>query len=80
MNVGDRTPSNRRLPAGFRMDRVVSGFAYARNGNCHNPTPKFRWEVFHGDMLVGTQYTEQAGVELAKDQAQTLVALLGGKP
>lgn len=80
MNVGDRTPSKRRLPPGFRMDRVVSGFAYARNGNSHNPTPRYRWDVFHGDTLVGTQYTEQAGVELARDHAQTLVAVLGAKP
>lgn len=79
MNIGDRTPSKRRLPAGYRMDRVVSGFAYARNGNAHAPTPRYRWEVFRGDTLIGVQYTEQAGVELARDDAQTLAVVLGAR-
>jgi hypothetical protein len=28
---------------GFQTERRLMGYAYARNGNTHNPTPRYHW-------------------------------------
>ena len=30
---------------GYEIERWVVGYAYARNGNLHNPTPRVEWLV-----------------------------------
>ena len=30
----------------IRIVRKVSGYCHPRNGNAHNPTPRYRWEEF----------------------------------
>lgn len=50
--------------AGFKVLRIVSSHAYARNGNAHNPTPNYRWEVFSQDRLIGTVSRRKAASEL----------------
>lgn len=66
MEIGSRKVSRRKVPAGYRIERVVSGFAYARNGNAHNPTPTYRWEVFFEGELVGTSYSEKSALDTIK--------------
>ena len=63
------TLSEAALSMGITVDRVKSGEAYARNGNAHNPTPRYRWEVRHAGRLVGTQYKAGSAIELANDYA-----------
>ena len=43
------------------ITKKITGYAYARNGNVHNPTPKVRWDVFYKGRRVGsTHYLRQA--------------------
>lgn len=60
--IGERKQSRRKLPAGFRIDRITDTFAYAKSGNAHNPTPRFHWEVFQGEVRVATVFSEAAAV------------------
>ena len=40
---------------GVTVLRVLAHQAYGRNGNAHNPTPTYRWDVWHkGACLGGT--------------------------
>ncbi|AQA07027.1 hypothetical protein BVC93_31535 (plasmid) [Mycobacterium sp. MS1601] len=45
---------NRRLPEGLSIYRVETVGAYARNGNCHNPTKRYRYDLYGGDKLIDT--------------------------
>lgn len=31
---------------GFQIERRLMGYAYARNGNVHNPTPRYWWILY----------------------------------
>lgn len=33
---------------GNLIEKRVTGYAYPRNGNAHNPTPRIRWDVRSG--------------------------------
>lgn len=32
-------------PPTYTIEKIIVGYAYARNGNAHNPTPKIEWVV-----------------------------------
>jgi hypothetical protein len=62
--IGSRKVSRLKLPPGYRIERVLTGFAYARNGNTHNPTPRYIWETFFEEEVLGTSYSEKSAVAL----------------
>ena len=43
---------DRRLPDGLSIYRVETGRAYARNGNCHNPTKHYRYDLYGRGKLI----------------------------
>lgn len=47
--------------------REVAGYAYPRNGNVHNPTPRYRWVVTSAGRLVGTTGTAKDACALADE-------------
>lgn len=51
--------------------RVVTGHAYARNGNRHNPTPRFRWDVYYAGKRVGSRLSGKAARELLREAQVT---------
>lgn len=62
--VGERTPSRRKVPVGYRIERITQSLAYAKSGNAHNPTPRFLWSAYRGDALIGTRATERGAAGL----------------
>lgn len=54
---------------GITIEKKISGYAYPRNGNAHNPTPRYRWEVKLGDRLIDTAYREGAAIGSANEFA-----------
>ena len=51
---------------GIRIERRVVRLAYARNGNTDNPTPEYRWTVYHNDRNSGGADRFKGAVELAE--------------
>jgi hypothetical protein len=49
------------------IDRLTAGFAYPRNGNVHNPTPRFCWIVMQDGKPMGSYETLRAAKVLLKD-------------
>jgi hypothetical protein len=47
------------------VTREIQGYAYARNGNAHRPTPRYIWKVVYKDRLVGIFSTARAAKEVA---------------
>lgn len=45
--------------------RVLDGFAYAANGNLHNPTPKFYYSVTYAGRTVGVTVSYKSACEMA---------------
>lgn len=45
--------------------KVEVGSAYPRNGNLHNPTKRYRWEVRADGRLIGSASTLKAVKEIA---------------
>jgi hypothetical protein len=37
---------------GFTIFRSLVGYAYAANGNTHNPTPRYRWTLLCDGQMV----------------------------
>ena len=40
----------------FQIKKVITGYAYPKNGNLHNPTPKVAYFVYQGDKLISIDY------------------------
>lgn len=40
-----RKLSSRAVEAGFTLEKSITGYAYPRNGNAHNPTPRVIWQL-----------------------------------
>ena len=40
------------LGNGYTLARRLVGYAYPRNGNLHNPTPRYRWNLCLNGKLV----------------------------
>ena len=36
----------KKLPPGYEIRRKKAGEAYARSGNAHSPTPRYRYELY----------------------------------
>jgi len=49
------------------ITKWITGYAYARNGNAHNPTPRVRWMVTDQSRLVGGAATLREAKEIARD-------------
>lgn len=43
---------------------MCTGHAYARNGNAHNPTPRYRWEAKLNGRRVGWDTTRKGLIEV----------------
>lgn len=50
---------------GIIIERKISGYAYPRNGNAHNPTPKYRYEAVLNGKLIDTSYRARGAIESA---------------
>lgn len=64
---GDRkdvTPKH-LLARGVRIVRVETVAHFARSGNLHHPTPRYRWEAFQGRTFLGSSYTLRGVKEIA---------------
>lgn len=48
----------------------ITGYAYPRNGNTHNPTPRVLWEVYEGGRLIDSSYKLR---QLRADYPQAMV-------
>jgi hypothetical protein len=53
--------------AGYEVNRLVSGYAYARNGNTHNPTPRYTWQVMFKGRQIGMVYRASHAVDLVEE-------------
>jgi hypothetical protein len=40
----------------FEIRKVITGYAYPKNGNLHNPTPRVAYFVYQDDRLIGIDY------------------------
>ncbi len=58
----------------IQVTKRIIGYAYARNGNAHNPTPKVIWETFVDGKLVGTSRLKREAVALGNDVVADLDA------
>lgn len=50
----------------FTIKRVLDGYAYAANGNVHNPTPRYRWLLLLDGKLVDQHTRRGPLVEYAR--------------
>lgn len=48
----------------FPIRKVCVGHAYARNGNAHNPTPRYEWQAEVNGRWIGHDATRRSLVEL----------------
>lgn len=83
MNTTYRTTSGTELPlgvvssspihtlSGYHVEKVITGYGYARNGNNHNPTPHVRWDVRHNGRLIGSAGKRSHVVEIAHMDAES---------
>lgn len=37
------------------IKKVIVGYAYPRNGNCHNPTPHIRWYLIENGQIIDSR-------------------------
>lgn len=51
---------------GFEIRRRLVGYAYARNGNAHNPTPSYQWHLLLNGRLVDRSYRRGTLVDAAR--------------
>jgi hypothetical protein len=49
------------------IDRRTVGHAYARNGNLHNPTPRYMYAAIVDDNIVASCTLERDAVAIAED-------------
>jgi hypothetical protein len=52
---------------GFETERVEVGRAYPRNGNVHNPTPEYRWDLYLDGKLVDSAPRYRVLVKAARE-------------
>ena len=45
-SVSDARIAESLAAQGIRIERRLTDYAYAKNGNCHNPTPEYRYTVY----------------------------------
>jgi len=64
IKVGDR--HEKVFSNGTSVVRVCVGHAYPKNGNLHNPSPRFNWEARASGKLVGVAYSRNGAVEILK--------------
>lgn len=58
-----------KLAYGHTAERVVVGTAYARNGNTHNPTHRYRYDVRNAEgRLIGSTHTLKSARALVKGE------------
>jgi len=62
-------PARRKLTKqekakGYELRRVLEGYAYPRSGNCYNPTPRYRWELYLNGKCMGTYSKASSAIEL----------------
>lgn len=63
--MGQRTRvSAEERAAGYDVRREVAGHAYARNGNTHNPTPRYRWIPTFRGRSIGTCGMARHAIEI----------------
>lgn len=48
--------------------RVLDGYAYAANGNVHNPTPSYRWLLLRDGTTVVDNFRRQRDLKAAVAQ------------
>jgi hypothetical protein len=53
---------------GVRIVRVEEPGHYPRSGNAHHPSPRYRWETFLAEALLGISYTLRGAKELAETE------------
>lgn len=62
-----RKLSKRAQAAGMSIEKFISGSAYARNGNAHNPTPRVQWILKTAEgRQVGQSYKMSDMIEMAE--------------
>jgi hypothetical protein len=59
----------------FTIERQVAGYAYARSGNAHNPTPRINWIIRDADgKIQGTYGYRRDAVDLIVNYLHGTVA------
>jgi hypothetical protein len=48
------------------FEKKIIGYAYPRNGNTHNPTPRVSWSAFVDGKRVGVSRTRREAREIAE--------------
>jgi hypothetical protein len=51
----------------FTIERQLTGYAYAANGNVHNPSPRYRWLLRLDGCLVDTAERRDVLVSAARE-------------
>lgn len=66
--------------AGVKIIRHIHSYAYARNGNAHNPTPNYKWRVYLNGKLETEEYTSArakiAALDVLQDAGRAVPAQL----
>lgn len=62
-------PSDRR----FAGRRVLRGYAYPRNGNVHNPTPRYGWLLLHDSRPICDFATRREMIEAVRADPEQLL-------
>jgi len=52
----------------FTIRRHIVGYAYAANGNTHNPTPRYRWHLLVDGILVDSDDKRAPLVAAARER------------
>lgn len=68
--------SNAAKSAGFEVRRVQVSVKNARNGNMHNPTPVYRYQVWRAGVMVDHAARYGDAVESANEVARALASVL----
>lgn len=66
---------------GFEIERRLVAYAYPKNGNVHNPTPRYHWWLYLDGRLVDNAGKKGILISQArKPHARTVYSPLKGTP
>ena len=51
----------------FKIKKIIAGYAYAKNGNVQNPTPRVRYDIYRDNRLIGSDSKLKAAKQFIAD-------------
>lgn len=70
----DKTVAIPGADSRLTLRRRLIGYAYPRNGNVHNPTPEYQWELMVGSRCVDMSPLARRMIDAARTNGPAYIA------